>query len=69
MLHRSSTSPVPTMDQQTTADLDPGTARRRELLVFLFLAVVLAPILAVVVVGGYGFLVWIAQMVFGPPTG
>jgi len=45
------------------------TARRRELLVFLFLAVVLAPILAVMVVGGYGFLVWMSQMFLGPPTG
>ncbi|HEX6143609.1 MAG TPA: periplasmic nitrate reductase, NapE protein [Geminicoccaceae bacterium] len=44
-------------------------ARRRELLVFLFLAVVLAPILAVMVVGGYGFLVWMSQMLLGPPTG
>lgn len=49
--------------------LDPTPARRRELVVFLFLAVVLAPILAVMVVGGYGFLVWISQMIFGPPTG
>lgn len=42
--------------------------RRRELLVFLFLTVVLAPVLAVVIVGGYGFLVWMSQLVFGPPT-
>jgi nitrate reductase NapE len=61
------------MHQPTTTrpddDLDPTPARRRELVVFLFLAVVLAPILAVMVVGGYGFLVWISQMIFGPPTG
>lgn len=43
----------------------PG--RRRELLVFLFLTVVLAPVLAVAVVGGWGFLVWIYQMLYGPP--
>ena len=41
--------------------------RRRELLAFLFLTVVLAPVLAVAVVGGYGFLVWISQMIYGPP--
>ena len=41
--------------------------RRRELLAFLFLTVVLAPVLAVAVVGGYGFLVWIFQMIYGPP--
>jgi nitrate reductase NapE len=42
---------------------------RRELLVFLFLAVVLAPVLAVAIVGGYGFAVWMYQLVSGPPTG
>jgi nitrate reductase NapE len=41
--------------------------RRRELLAFLFLTVVLAPVLAVAIVGGYGFLVWISQMIYGPP--
>ena len=34
---------------------------------FLFLTVVLAPVLAVAVVGGYGFVVWILQMIYGPP--
>jgi nitrate reductase NapE len=41
--------------------------RRRELLAFLFLTVVLAPVLAVAIVGGYGFLVWISQMIYSPP--
>ena len=41
--------------------------RRRELLAFLFLTVVLAPALAVAIVGGYGFLIWIMQMIYGPP--
>jgi nitrate reductase NapE len=34
---------------------------------FLFLAVFLAPILAVAIVGGYGFLIWIMQLFTGPP--
>jgi len=34
---------------------------------FLFLTVVLAPMLAVAVVGGYGFIVWMLQMIYGPP--
>jgi nitrate reductase NapE len=34
---------------------------------FLFLTVVLAPVLAVATVGGYGFVVWMLQMIFGPP--
>lgn len=44
-----------------------GTEKRREWLLFLFLTVVLAPTLAVAVVGGYGFLVWMYQLIAGPP--
>lgn len=42
--------------------------KRRELVVFLFLALVLAPVVAVLVVAGYGFLVWMVQIVMGPPS-
>ncbi|MFZ5842447.1 MAG: periplasmic nitrate reductase, NapE protein [Pseudomonadota bacterium] len=45
----------------------PQAERKHELRVFLFLTVVLAPLLAVAIVGGYGFLVWIFQMFAGPP--
>ena len=45
---------------------NPGT-RREELSAFLILAVVIWPGVAVAVVGGYGFLVWMWQLVFGPP--
>lgn len=41
--------------------------RAQELRAFLALSVVLAPVLAVVVVSGYGFLVWMFQLVAGPP--
>ena len=34
---------------------------------FILLAVFLAPFLAVAIVGGYGFAVWISQLLFGPP--
>ncbi len=34
---------------------------------FFILAVMLAPALAIALVGGYGFAVWIAQMILGPP--
>ena len=44
-------------------------AKKNELKAFLFLTVVVAPIIAVMIVGGYGFLVWISQLVAGPPTG
>lgn len=50
---------------------EPTTAaraeRRAELVAFGFLAFILAPILAIVIVAGYGFLVWIWQMIVGPP--
>lgn len=42
-------------------------SRRRELLAFTALAFGIWPIVAVGVVGGYGFLVWMYQIVFGPP--
>ena len=42
--------------------------KRRELVVFLFLTLVLAPVIAVLVVAGYGFLVWMFQIVAGPPS-
>ena len=35
----------------------------------MLLAVVLFPVLSVAIVGGYGFLVWMYQIVIGPPTG
>lgn len=36
---------------------------------FIFLAVVMAPVLAIISVTGYGFLVWMYQLIAGPPTG
>jgi periplasmic nitrate reductase NapE len=44
-----------------------GTARRFESAVFAFLAFILAPVLAVFIVAGFGFLVWIWQMIHGRP--
>lgn len=41
--------------------------RRDEILAFLILAVVIWPVIAVGIVGGYGFLVWMLQLVLGPP--
>jgi len=34
---------------------------------FLILAVFLAPILSVIIVGGFGMLIWIIQILIGPP--
>jgi periplasmic nitrate reductase NapE len=44
----------------------PAT-KAEERRVFLLLAVFLAPILSVAIVGGVGFLVWMSQLILGPP--
>ncbi len=55
---------------ETDIGENPGrrkATRRRELLTFAILAFGIWPIVAVAVVGGYGFLVWMSQLVLGPP--
>lgn len=48
----------------------PEKARKSlELYAFLFLSFVLVPVLSVALIGGYGFFIWISQIIFGPPTG
>ncbi|MBV1907686.1 MAG: periplasmic nitrate reductase, NapE protein [Kangiellaceae bacterium] len=46
----------------------PDKQKEYERNTFIFLTVFLAPILSIFIVGGFGFLVWISQMIFGPPT-
>lgn len=41
--------------------------KRDEIVAFIILAVLIWPIIAVGIVGGYGFLVWMSQLVLGPP--
>lgn len=41
--------------------------RRGEIFAFLVLAVLIWPVIAVGLVGSYGFLIWMWQIVFGPP--
>jgi nitrate reductase NapE len=46
----------------------PDTATKRaEIVAFLMLAVLIWPVLAIGVVGGYGFLIWMSQIILGPP--
>ncbi|MFC4308185.1 periplasmic nitrate reductase, NapE protein [Steroidobacter flavus] len=42
--------------------------KRRELAVFIFLTFIVAPILSVLIVAGYGFAVWMVQLIAGPPS-
>lgn len=52
------------------ADPSAPSPRQEEWRSFLFLVVVTAPVLAVLGVGGYGFLVWMFQLLSGRlPTG
>ena len=56
----------PTGAGPAPANADPS-AKRREITMFLLLAVVIWPILSIAIVGGYGFLVWMSQLILGPP--
>lgn len=47
-------------------DVDPS-GKRQEMQVFLFLTVVLFPLLAIGIVAAYGFIVWMWQLIAGPP--
>lgn len=47
---------------------DLAATKAEERRVFILLAVFLAPIISVVLVGGYGFAIWISQLIFGPPA-
>jgi periplasmic nitrate reductase NapE len=56
------------MDVNTLSPRNPSHGRRKqELAVFLVLTLLLAPVLAISTVGGYGLAVWVYQMVAGPP--
>jgi nitrate reductase NapE len=49
-------------------DIDATARRKRmEIVAFLFLTAVVMPAVAVATVGGYGLIVWIYQIIAGPP--
>ncbi len=54
--------------EHTTATPVDVVSKSTELRTFLFLSVLLAPILSFIVVGGYGFLIWMSQLLLGPPS-
>ena len=55
------------MSDRNQPDAANAPSLRRELLTFLILAFGIWPVIAVGVVGGYGFLVWMYQLIAGPP--
>jgi len=54
-------------DAQPTHESVFGTSRRAEFFVFAIIAAFIWPVVAVGVVGGYGFLIWMTQLIVGPP--
>ena len=44
-----------------------NAAKGNEVKGFLFLSIVVAPALSIALVGGYGFSIWIYQLLVGPP--
>jgi nitrate reductase NapE len=52
---------------ETLARLSDTQARRRELVTFLLLAIVIWPFIAIGVVAGWGFIVWMYYVLTGPP--
>lgn len=59
------------MDASAKATEEAAEARVKseEWRSFLFLTAVMVPVLTVLIIAGYGFAVWMYQMVAGPPTG
>lgn len=42
--------------------------KKKEWRLFVFIIVFLFPILSVALVGGYGFVIWMYQLLMGPPS-
>lgn len=51
------------------SDTNGQSSKSAERRAFVVLSVFLAPALTVVIVGGYGFAVWMSQVLLGPPGG
>jgi nitrate reductase NapE len=55
------------MDTAQHRSAQQSFTKMQELRSFLFLSIVMAPVIAGTVVAGYGFLVWMYQLIAGPP--
>ena len=53
--------------QDAQPERSARTGRRAELFVFAIIAAFIWPVVAVGVVGGYGFIIWMTQLIVGPP--
>jgi periplasmic nitrate reductase NapE len=61
---------TPPLHPQATTNQDANALaeKRHERGIFIFLTVFLAPILAGAIVGTYGLVIWLYQMLAGPPS-
>ena len=55
--------------EQVAMPEELNVQKKKELQAFLFLTAVIAPFMAVAIVGGYGLLIWLFQLFTGPPIG
>lgn len=54
------------MEQHETGDYTTDQKSKEQRL-FVFIIVFLFPLLSVALVGGYGFVIWMYQLLMGPP--
>ncbi|ROS04783.1 nitrate reductase NapE [Sinobacterium caligoides] len=50
-----------------TKDSTDNDEKKNELKALAFITIFLFPILSIIGVGGYGFIIWMLQIIFGPP--
>lgn len=51
----------------TEPDVHPYDQKKKEWRLFIFIIVFLFPLLSIALVGGYGFVIWMYQLLMGPP--
>ncbi len=42
-------------------------SKKDEIFVFILILFIVFPLLSVAIMGGYGFMVWMSQLIFGSP--
>jgi periplasmic nitrate reductase NapE len=67
IVFRAGHSTMPTRDLTRQMDEKDEVRKSEELRSFLFLTVVMVPVLTVMIIAAYGFAVWFYQMLIGGP--
>lgn len=53
--------------EHLASEVDSNTERRREFKAFLIIIIFFFPIVTTLVAGSYGFIIWMSQIILGPP--